>query len=132
MNTEYQTDDEAVREIGFTAGPKEIAGIILRPVTALSLSWLQRNGVFSDSFGDMLQKTAAFTFLHSADKQAIRNVVNDRAAFLDAVDDWIDATVSHHTELEPYAVQMNESLEHYMAATTRAANPGGGNPTGKK
>ncbi len=132
MNTEYQTDDEAIREIGFTDGPQVIAGIVLRPVTALSLSWLQRNGVFSDSFGDMLQKTAAFWFVHSADKQEIRNVVNDSSQFMNAVDDWIDDTVSHHTELEPYAVQMNESLEHYMAATTRAANPGGGNPTGKK
>ena len=132
MNTEYQTDDEVIREVGFTAGPKEIAGIALRPVTALSLSWLQRNGVFSDSFGDMLQKTAAFAFLHSADKQEIRNVVNNRDAFLDAVDDWIESRVEHHTELEPYAVQMNESLEHYMAATTKAANPSGGNPTGKK
>lgn len=132
MTEEYKTDDEAIREIGFTDGPKQVLGLTLRPVTALSLSWLQRNNVFSDSFGDMLQKTAAFTFLHSAEKQAIRNVVNDRAQFLNAVDDWIESTVSHHTELEPYAVLMNESLEHYMAATTRPLNPSGGNPTAKK
>ena len=129
MNTEYQTDDDAIREIGFTDGPKQLLGITLRPVTALSMSWLQRNNVFSE--GDMLQKTAAFVFLHSAEKQAIRNVVNNRSQFLDAVDDWIDANAQHHAELEPYAAAMNESLDHYLTATTRPANPSGGTQSAK-
>lgn len=130
MDTDYQTDDEAIREIGFTDGPQKALGLTFRPVTALSLSWMQRNKVFADDFGDMLQKTAAYAYLHSADKIDIRGVVNDRLKFLEAVDEWMDSHVKHHTELEPVAKMMNDALEGYMAAITKPANPS--SPNGPK
>lgn len=116
-------DDEVLREEGMTDGPKKIGNITLRPITALSLSWMQRNEIFSDSVGDMLQKTAAFAFLHSEDKTKIRSVVNDRVAFINAVDDWIDANIPHHKNLEPISEIMNQALESYMAAISVPVYP---------
>lgn len=127
-NIELLKDDELTREKGFTDGPKQVSKFELRPVTALSLSWLQRNKVFDGSIGDNLQRTAAYAFLHHADKSLIRGVVNDHREFLEAVDEWMDEHIAHHSELEPVAAAMSEALECYMAATTTAAIPstGGG------
>ena len=129
-NIELLKDDELTREKGFTEGPKQVSKFELRPVTALSLSWLQRNKVFDGEFGDNMQRTAAFAFLHHADKSVIRGVVNDPREFLEAVDEWIDENITHHTELEPIAVAMSEALETYMAATTTAAIPSKGGSGG--
>lgn len=122
-NTKNQfiKDDETLREQGFTDGPKLVTKFELRPVTALSLSWLQRNKVFDGDFGDNMQKTAAYAFLHHADKVSIRGVVNDRREFLEAVDEWIEDNIAHHSELVPISAAMAEALETYMAATTTAA-----------
>ena len=128
---DLKKDDEVLREIGFTDGPKKVMKFILRPVTPCSLSWLQRNKVFDGDFGDMIMKTAAFAYLHSAEKQEIRSVVNSRVAFLAAVDEWIEEHILHHRDLEPVAEAMNEALECYMAATTTAANPSAGSPESK-
>jgi hypothetical protein len=132
MNEELMTDDELLREIGMTDGPKSVSRFKLRPITALSLSWMQRNNMFEESFGDMLQKTAAFAYLHSEDKQKIRSVVNDRLPFLSAVDDWMDQNVSHHSELEPLSDEMNKSFDRYMSAITKSVHPSDPLPNGIK
>lgn len=125
MQTEVEmlTDDEALREAGMTDGPKRKAGFKLQPLTALSLSWLQRNRIFDDEGGDMIQKTAAYAFVHSSPREDVRAVVNNRTDFLDAVDEWIEKHIKHHTELEPVSVLMNEAMESYLAATSTAARP---------
>jgi hypothetical protein len=123
MKNELQTDDEALREQGMTDGPRKIGNIVLRSMTALSLSWLQRNRVFDDELGDTMSKTAAFVFLHSQPKPEIRAVVNDRNAFLDAVDEWMDKNIKHHSELEPYSELMSESMSAYLSAVSTSANP---------
>ena len=119
------TDDEALREQGMTQGNKKLGAITIRPMTALSLSWLQRNDVFGDT-GDSMQKTAAFIYLHSQPREVIRNVVNDRAAFLDAVDDWIEANFPHHAQLSPYSDLMSEAMNAYLAASSTAVQEAGG------
>lgn len=120
---ELQTDDEALREIGFTSRPSITAGIKMRPMTALSLSWMQRNRLFDEDGGDLLLKTAAFAFLHSETKEQIQSVVNDRAAFRNSVDDWIEKHIGFHTELEPLSDMMNAAMEAYMASSTKASHP---------
>lgn len=117
------TDDEAMREQGMTSGTTKIGKIKLRPMTALTLSWLQRNRVFDDNTGDTLSKTAAFVFLHSEPKEEIRAVVNSREKFSEAVDEWMERNVIHHSELEQYSAIMAESMETYMASVSKAANP---------
>jgi hypothetical protein len=123
MTNELQTDDEALREAGMTDGPKRIGKITLRPMTALSLSWLQRNRVFDDDTGDTMSKTAAFVFLHSEPKEKIRAVVNDRNDFINAVDDWIEKNARHHSELEPYSELMSAAMSQYLSAVSTSANP---------
>jgi len=119
------TDDEALREQGMTEGNKNISGITIRPMTALSLSWLQRNNIFDDE-GDSMQKTAAFVFLHSEPREVIRAVVNNRAAFLNAVDDWLDEKFPHHTQLLPYTELMTNSMNAYLAASSSTVQEVGG------
>ena len=119
MSIELLTDDEALREQGMTQGNKKISGITIRPMTALSLSWLQRNDVFGDD-GDSMQKTAAFVYLHSEPREVIRSVVNNRAAFLDAVDDWMESNFPHHFDLLPYTQQMTEVMNIYLASSSKA------------
>ena len=117
------TDDEAMREAGMTDGTKAISRFTLRPITAVSLSWMLRNNVLDIESGDTLQRKAAQAFLHTASKDLIRAVVNNRDTFLEAVDQWMDENVTHHAELEPVAKAMDAELDRYLAATTRALNP---------
>lgn len=124
MTDELQTDDEVIREIAMTEGPKKVSKFKLRPVDALSLSWMQRNRILDEtSSGDMIQRTAAFAYLHTADRTEIRSVVNNPVAFLEAVDVWIEKNIKHHSELEPLSDEMTEAFDAYMAAATSAANP---------
>lgn len=118
MSIELMTDDEALREQGMTSGPQIVGKLLMRPMTPVSLSWLQRNHVFDDEYGDSIQKTAAFTFLHSEPKQVIRAVVNNRAAFSDAVDDWIEANFKHHSELDEYVRHMTVAMQVYLSVIT--------------
>lgn len=131
-DTDLQTDDEILRMDGMADGPKKVSGFNLRPVTALSLSWMQRNNLFEDDFGDMLLKTAAFAYLHTADKVSIRGVVNNREKFLGAVDEWMDDNVRHHSELEPVSQEMTDALDRYMATATSSGQPEITGPAGAK
>jgi len=122
-----ERDDEVLREHGMTDGPKKLGGFTLRPMTVLTLSQMQRNNLMSEDCGDMLQKTAAFAYLHSAPRDEIRAVVNDKPKFFDAVDEWMDKNFQHHDELEPLAGLMAEAFEHYMAAKSTGSGPYKGN-----
>jgi hypothetical protein len=117
VNIELVKDDEILREEGMADGPTRIAGLELRPITALSVSWMQRNEVFSDA-KDLIWKTCAFAFLHSAPKAEIRAVVNDKAAFAEAVDEWIDENISHHLQTGEIATGMNAAFQRYASSAS--------------
>jgi hypothetical protein len=123
-NAELIKDDEILREEGMADGPMKISGIELRPITALSVSWMQRNEVFSDA-KDLIWKTCAFAFLHSAPKPEIRAVVNDKAAFAEAVDEWIDENISHHLQTGEIATGMNAAFQRYSASASELLNSKG-------
>ena len=110
-------DDEIIREEGMCDGSSLTMGIEMRPVTALSVSWMQRNDIFSET-KDMIWKSAAFAFLHSEPVSAIREVVNDRASFVDAVDSWIEKNLDHHLQATKIATAMTDALARYMAAAS--------------
>ena len=116
-NIELAKDDEILREEGMADGPMKISGIELRPITALSVSWMQRNEVFSDA-KDLIWKTCAFAFLHSAPKAEIRAVVNDKEAFAEAVDEWIDENISHHLQTGEIASGMNAAFQRYSSSAS--------------
>lgn len=117
-------DDELLREEGMCDGPTKIGNIEMRPITALSVSWMQRNQIFSDS-KDMIWRSAAFAFLHAAPKSDIRLVVNDADEFANAVDAWIDENILHHSETTKIAEAMNRAFERYMSATSESVGNDG-------
>lgn len=116
-NIELIKDDEILREEGMCDGPLIFGGIELRPITALTISWMQRNEVFSEK-RDTIWKSAAFAFLHSAPLMEIRSVVNEPWMFSDAVDSWIEKNISHHSETTKIAEVMNKAFSRYMAAAS--------------
>ena len=97
-DNDLEKDDEIIRIQAMEDGPKIVNGRILRPITALTISWMQRNEVFSGTM-DLVWKSAAFAYLHSEPYSAIRSVVNDRSAFINAVDSWIENNMIHHLEI---------------------------------
>jgi hypothetical protein len=119
------TDDEAVRERAMTNEGSILDSITIRPMTVTTISQMRRNGFF-DSVEEM-QQTSIFGFIHSADKQAVRDVVNDKDEFLSAVDDWMEANFTHHKQMEPLTKVMSEALEEYMAAMSNGETPFKGN-----
>jgi len=118
-NIELMKDDEVLREEGMTDGPKAVGGVTLRPITAASMSYMQRNNVFIEE-RDVLQKTAGFVFIHSSLKDQLRAVVNDRSAFWNAVDDWLEENFNHHSELEIYSSAMTEAIDVYASSKSIA------------
>jgi len=125
-NTELIKDDELLRENGMEDGICIISGIELRPITVRSVSWMQRNDIFSENM-DLCWRTSAFGYLHSAPINEIRGVVNDREQFAQAVDDWQDANFKHHNELNPISDYMTRAFQLYSSVTTISKGSSSGN-----
>jgi hypothetical protein len=126
MRKQKQEDiltDEEVLARGATKGIEKINKLDLRPLTVRTLSQMKRNGALDDEGCDIFQKTAAFGFLHSASRERISEVVNDKAKFLEAVDEWMDENFKHHHDMEPLAEAMNAAFEEYAAAMTNGGHP---------
>ena len=126
-DNDLQKDDEILRLQAMEDGPKIVNGRTLRPITALTISWMQRNEVFSGNM-DLIWKSAAFAYLHSEPYSAIRSVVNDKESFVNAVDSWIEKNMIHHLEISAMTDAMNAAFELYNASATESkAGTGSGN-----
>lgn len=123
---ELTTDDEILRIQGMEDGPKQVAGRELRPISALTLSWMQRNKFFEQG-RDLIWKCAAFMFLHSEAIPKIRSVVNDKDAFMVAVDTWIEKNILHRDDVQALSKAMDEAFELYMSASTHSQGTAAGN-----
>ena len=115
-NQDLVKDDEILRIQAMEDGPKKVNGRILRPITALTISWMQRNEVFSGDM-DPVWKAAAFTFLHSEPMSTIRGAVNDRDTFINAVDSWIEKNMKHHHETTDMSEAMGVAFDLYNASS---------------
>ena len=127
-DNELQKDDEILRIQAMEDGPKIVNGRTLRPITVLTISWMQRNEVFSGEM-DPVWKAAAFTFLHSEPMSAIRSVVSDRSTFINAVDSWIEKNMTHHHETADMSDEMGKAFDLYNSASP-ASQPGEGSASG--
>lgn len=119
------TDDEALRERAMTNEGSILDSLNIRPMTVTTISQMRRNGFFDVT--DEMQQTSIFGFVHSADKQSVRSVVNNKDEFLSAVDDWMEMNFTHHKQMEPLTKVMSEALEEYMAAMSNGETPYKGN-----
>ena len=127
-DNDLEKDDEILRVQAMEDGPKIVNGRILRPITVLTISWMQRNEVFSGEM-DSVWKAAAFTFLHSEPYSAIRSVVSDRLTFINAVDSWIEKNMTHHHETAAMSDEMSKAFDLYNSASP-ASQPGEGSGSG--
>jgi hypothetical protein len=123
---ELTTDDEILRTKGMEDGPKQVAGRELRPISALTLSWMQRNKFFGEG-RDLIWKCAAFMFLHSEPIPKVRSVVNDNDAFMITVDQWIEKNILHRDDVQTLSKAMDEAFELYMSASTHSQGTAAGN-----
>ena len=127
-NQDLVKDDEILRIQAMEDGPKKINGRTMRPITALTISWMQRNEVFSGEM-DPVWKAAAFTFLHSEPMSTIRGVVNDRDTFINAVDSWIEKNMKHHHETTGMSEAMGAAFDLYNSASPSSeGGEGSGSP----
>jgi hypothetical protein len=124
-NNELEKDDEILRIQAIEDGEKLLLGKKMRPVSALSVSWMQRNNVFGEK-RDLIWKSSAFAYLHCEDFSKIRTVINDQESFTEAVDIWIERNVTHHFEINDIADAMNKAFASYMSSATSNGGTGSG------
>jgi len=124
-NNELEKDDEILRIQAMEDGEKLLLGKKMRPVSALSVSWMQRNNVFGEK-RDLIWKSSAFAYLHCEDFSKIRTVINDQESFTEAVDIWIEKNVTHHFEINDIADAMNKAFQSYMSSATSNSGIGSG------
>jgi hypothetical protein len=124
-NNELEKDDEILRIQAMEDGEKLLLGKKMRPISALSVSWMQRNNVFGEK-RDLIWKSSAFAYLHCEDFSKIRTVINDQESFTEAVDIWIERNVTHHFEINDIADAMNKAFTSYMSSATSNSGTGSG------
>jgi hypothetical protein len=117
VNIELAKDDEILREEGMTDGSATIlGGIELRPVTATTVSFMNRNSVLSEK--DMIWRASAFAFIHSEPLAKVRAVINDPDDFARAVDDWTEAHIKHHSESLKIIEFIEKAFDRYNSAAS--------------
>lgn len=124
-------DDEELRIRAMASGPKIVAGREMRPITGLTVSWMQRNKFWTDR--DTMWKAAAFMLLHSEPMSKLRGIVNNSQAFNDAVDIFIERNMGGKTlqEIEaqsaPYIAEMESAFTEFSASQTSSEGTESGN-----
>jgi hypothetical protein len=121
--TELETDDEVLREQAMTGGPVSLSRWELRQTAALEISWMQRNSVLSTEM-DVMWRASAFAFIHASPKATVRSVVNDRARFTSAVDDWMDKHTPSAREVADLQALCLERTNEYFAAYSETGGAG--------
>lgn len=119
-----ERDDEIIREQGMTSGPVKSCGFELRTTAVREVSWMERNGVSGESDMGVFWKTCAFAFIHSEPLPLVRSVVNDREAFIEKIDDWMDAHKLKASEIQTLAAEMNSRIMAYYSSSSSPAESG--------
>jgi len=116
-NTDYETDDEALREAAFRDGPRTAGKWKLRPCVPGTISIIRSN---------MLEKrdefwfVAAFAFVHIAPLDDILAVDNDPIAFNKAVRRWQLENLTTLEEQNELSALVSAAWERVNAAETKA------------
>jgi hypothetical protein len=116
-STDYETDDEALREAAFRDGPRKAGKWKLRPCVPATISIIRSN---------MLEKrdefwfVAAFAFVHIAPLDDILAVDNDPIAFNKAVRRWQLENLTTLEEQNELSALVSAAWERVNAAETKA------------
>jgi hypothetical protein len=122
-STDYETDDEALREAAFRDGPRKAGKWKLRPCVPGTISIIRSN---------MLEKrddfwfVAAFAFVHIAPIDDVISVDNDPIAFNKAVRRWQLENLTTLEEQNELTALVSAAYDRVNAAETKAkhASPG--------
>jgi hypothetical protein len=116
-STDYETDDEALREAAFRDGPRKAGKWKLRPCVPGTISIIRSN---------MLEKrdeawfVAAYGYVHTTPIDEILEVEIDPIAFNKAVRRWqLNAFTSKEEEAE-FAEMVKKAYDKVSASETRA------------
>jgi hypothetical protein len=116
-NTDYETDDEALREAAFRDGPRKAGKWKLRPCVPATISIIRSN---------MLEKrdefwfVGAFAFVHIAPIDDVISVDNDPIAFNKAVRRWQLENLTTLEEQNELSAIVSAAWERVNAAETKA------------
>ena len=116
-STDYETDDEALREAAFRDGPRKAGKWKLRPCVPGTISIIRSN---------MLEKrdefwfVAAFAFVHIAPIDDVISVDNDPIAFNKAVRRWQLENLTTLEEQNELSALVSAAWERMNAAETKA------------
>ena len=116
-STDYETDDEALREAAFRDGPRKAGKWKLRPCVPATISIIRSN---------MLEKrdefwfVAAFAFVHIAPIDDVISVDNDPIAFNKAVRRWQLENLTTLEEQNELSALVSAAWERVNAAETKA------------
>jgi hypothetical protein len=116
-STEYETDDEALREAAFRDGPRKAGKWKLRPCVPATISIIRSN---------MLEKrddfwfVAAFAFVHIAPIDDVISVDNDPIAFNKAVRRWQLDNLTTLEEQNELTALVSAAYDRVNAAETKA------------
>jgi hypothetical protein len=116
-STEYETDDEALREAAFRDGPRKAGKWKLRPCVPATISIIRSN---------MLEKrdefwfVGAFAFVHIAPIDDVISVDNDPIAFNKAVRRWQLENLTTLEEQNELSALVSAAWERVNAAETKA------------
>jgi hypothetical protein len=116
-NTDYETDDQALREAAFRDGPRKAGKWKLRPCVPGTISIIRSN---------MLEKrdefwfVAAFAFVHIAPLDDILAVDNDPIAFNKSVRRWQLENLTTLEEQNELSSLVSAAWERVNAAETKA------------
>ena len=116
-STDYETDDEALREAAFRDGPRKAGKWKLRPCVPGTISIIRSN---------MLEKrddfwfVAAFAFVHIAPIDDVISVDNDPIAFNQAVRRWQLDNLTTLEEQNELTALVSAAYDRVNAAETKA------------
>jgi hypothetical protein len=116
-STDYETDDEALREAAFRDGPRKAGKWKLRPCVPGTISIIRSN---------MLEKrdefwfVAAFAFVHIAPIDDVISVDNDPIAFNKAVRRWQLENLTTLEVQNELSALVSAAWERVNAAETKA------------
>ena len=120
-----ERDDEVLREHGMVSGAVKAGRWELRPTCAPEVSWMQFNGVIVDDNGlDVMWRTSAFAFIHSAPRPEVLGCVRNRDAFIKAVDEWMIENNPKHGDIRSLSSAMNERVGEWFSSSSETATSG--------
>lgn len=120
-----ERDDEVLREHGMVSGAVKAGRWELRPTCAPEVSWMQFNGVIvDDNQMDIIWRTSAFAYIHTAPKSEVRACARDRDLFVEKVDAWMEENNPKGSDIKALSAALNDRMSEWFSSSSETASSG--------